>query len=219
MDVNALTALSDLGQASKAKNTIAGSFDTFLSLLTTQLKNQNPLEPLNTNEFTAQLVQFAGVEQGIQTNQNLENLLSLTTASTLTGAVGFIGKAITAEGVTAEFDGAQAAWSYSVPKDSPDAEVTIFNSAGQVVFNEKTTLEAGNQTLTWTGRTADGTQAPAGTYRVAITAKDVEGNAMTVNTTVTGIVDGVDMTESEPYLTVNGNKVKFSAVKSVIAAP
>jgi flagellar basal-body rod modification protein FlgD len=219
MDVNALTALSDLGQASKAKNTIAGSFDTFLSLLTTQLKNQNPLEPLNTNEFTAQLVQFAGVEQGIQTNQNLENLLSLTTASTLTGAVGFIGKAITAEGVTAEFDGAQAAWSYSVPKDSPDAEVTIFNSAGQVVFNEKTTLEAGNQTLTWTGRTADGTQAPAGTYRVAITAKDVEGNAMTVNTTITGIVDGVDMTESEPYLTVNGNKVKFSAVKSVIAAP
>jgi flagellar basal-body rod modification protein FlgD len=219
MDVNALTALSDLGQASKAKNTIAGSFDTFLSLLTTQLKNQNPLEPLNTNEFTAQLVQFAGVEQGIQTNQNLENLLSLTTASTLTGAVGFIGKAITAEGVTAEFDGAQAAWSYSVPKDSPDAEVTIFNSAGQVVFNEKTTLEAGNQTLTWTGRTADGTQAPTGTYRVAITAKDVEGNAMTVNTTVTGIVDGVDMTESEPYLTVNGNKVKFSAVKSVIAAP
>jgi flagellar basal-body rod modification protein FlgD len=219
MDVNALTALSDLGQASKAKNTIAGSFDTFLSLLTTQLKNQNPLEPLNTNEFTAQLVQFAGVEQGIQTNQNLENLLSLTTASTLTGAVGFIGKAITAEGVTAEFDGARAAWSYSVPKDSPDAEITIFDSAGQVVFNEKTTLEAGNQTLTWTGRTADGTQAPAGTYRVAITAKDVEGNAMTVNTTVTGIVDGVDMTESEPYLTVNGNKVKFSAVKSVIAAP
>jgi flagellar basal-body rod modification protein FlgD len=219
MDVNALTALSDLGQASKAKNTIAGSFDTFLSLLTTQLKNQNPLEPLNTNEFTAQLVQFAGVEQGIQTNQNLENLLSLTTASTLTGAVGFIGKAITAEGVTAEFDGAQAAWSYSVPKDSPDAEITIFDSAGKVVFNEKTTLEAGNQTLTWTGRTADGTQAPAGTYRVAITAKDVDGNAMTVNTTVTGIVDGVDMTESEPYLTVNGNKVKFSAVKSVIAAP
>jgi flagellar basal-body rod modification protein FlgD len=219
MDVNALTALSDLGQASKAKNTIAGSFDTFLSLLTTQLKNQNPLEPLNTNEFTAQLVQFAGVEQGIQTNRNLENLLSLTTASTLTGAVGFIGKAITAEGVSAEFDGAQAAWSYSVPKDSPDAEVTIFNSAGQVVFNEKTTFEAGDQTLTWTGRTSDGTQAPAGTYRIAITAKDVEGNAMTVNTTVTGIVDGVDMTESEPYLTVNGNKVKFSAVKSVIAAP
>jgi flagellar basal-body rod modification protein FlgD len=219
MDVNALTALSDLGQASKAKNTIAGSFDTFLSLLTTQLKNQNPLEPLNTNEFTAQLVQFAGVEQGIQTNRNLENLLSLTTASTLTSAVGFIGKAITAEGVSAEFDGAQAAWSYSVPKDSPDAEVTIFNSAGQVVFNEKTTFEAGDQTLTWTGRTSDGTQAPAGTYRIAITAKDVEGNAMTVNTTVTGIVDGVDMTESEPYLTVNGNKVKFSAVKSVIAAP
>lgn len=219
MEVNALTALSDLGRASKAQSTIAGSFDTFLSLLTTQLKNQNPLEPLNTNEFTAQLVQFAGVEQGIQTNQNLENLLSLTTASTLTGAVGFIGKAITAEGVTAEFDGAQAVWSYSVPKDSPDAEVTIFNSAGKVVFNEKTTLEAGNQTLAWTGRTTDGTQAPAGTYRIAISAKDVEGNAMTVNTTVTGIVDGVDMTESEPYLTVNGNKVKFSAVKSVIAAP
>lgn len=216
MDVSALTALSDLGQASKAQNTIAGSFDTFLSLLTTQLKNQNPLEPLNTNEFTAQLVQFAGVEQSIQTNRNLESLLSLTTASTLTSAVNFIGKTITAEGVTAEFDGAQAAWAYSVPEDSPDAELTIYNAAGHVVFNEKTTLQAGNQTLTWTGRTTDGTQAPAGTYRIAISARNAEGNALTVNTTVTGVVDGVDMTEAEPYLTVNGNKVKFSAVKSVI---
>lgn len=216
MDVSALSALSDLGKASQSQSTIAGNFDTFLSLLTTQLQNQNPLEPLETNEFTAQLVQFAGVEQEIQTNQNLENLLALTTASTLTNAVGFIGKTITAEGVSSEFDGTKATWTYTVPKDSPNAEVTIYDSTGAVAYYEETSLQAGTQTLSWDGRKTDGTQAPAGTYRIAISAKDADGNALSVDTTVSGIVDGVDMTESEPYLTVNGSKIRFSAVKTVV---
>ncbi len=215
MDLGALSAISDVGKAAQASNSIAGNFDTFLVLLTTQLQNQNPLEPLDTNQFTEQLVQFAGVEQTIQTNDNLENLLSLTTASTLTNAVGFIGKKITAEGITSELQNGQAAWSYTVAKDSPEAKVTIQDVSGQVVFSEDTTLEAGTHAYTWDGRRSDGTQASDGVYRISVQAKDKDGAALDVNTSVSGIVDAVDMTDTEPFLTVNGAKIKFSAVKTV----
>src|SRR6476620_1092951 len=79
---------------------IANNFDQFLSLLTTQLKNQSPLDPLDTNQFTAQLVQFAGVEQQLKTNETLTSLLGLNSANTATAAVGFIGSTITADGAT-----------------------------------------------------------------------------------------------------------------------
>ncbi len=215
MDLGALSAISDVGKATQASSSIAGNFDTFLVLLTTQLQNQNPLEPLDTNQFTEQLVQFAGVEQTIQTNDNLESLLSLTTASTLTNAVGFIGKTITAEGITSELNNGQAAWSYTVAKDSPEAKVTIKDVSGNVVFSEDTSLEAGTHTYTWNGKRSDGSQAADGIYRISVEATDEDGEALDVNTSVSGIVDSVDMTDSEPFLTVNGVKIKFSAVKTV----
>ncbi len=220
MDLGALSAISSSSSsAASSGNTIAGNFQTFLTLLTTQLQNQNPLEPLDTNQFTQQLVQFAGVEQTIQTNENLENLLSLTTASTLTNAVGFIGKTITAEGVSSQLANGSASWSYTVAEESPEASVTIRDENGTIVYTEEMELKAGTHALYWDGRRNDGTLAANGTYRIAIEAKDADGSALDVDTSVSGVVDGVDMTDSEPYLTVNGNRIKFAAVQTVQDTP
>ena len=217
MEIGALSALSDLGntQSSSNNNTIAGDFNTFLTLLTTQLQNQNPLEPLDTNQFTQQLVQFASVEQSIQTNDNLEALRSLTTASTVTSAVSFVGKVVTAAGDTTQLLNGNAAWSYTSPVDSPEAKVTVTNSAGQVVFSQDMALQAGTNTITWDGRRTDGSLAPNGTYRISIDAKDADGKSIDVDTNIAGVVQAVDLTTAEPFLTVNGSNIKFSAVKSV----
>ncbi len=217
MEISALSALSDLGntQNSSTNNTIAGDFDTFLTLLTTQLQNQNPLEPLDTNQFTQQLVEFASVEQSIQTNDNLEALRSLTTASTVTSAVSFVGKVVTASGDTTQLLNGTAAWSYTSPADSPEAKVTVTNSAGQVVFSQDMALQAGTNTITWDGRRTDGSLAPNGTYRISIDAKDADGKSIDVDTNIAGVVEAVDLTTAEPFLTVNGSNIKFSAVKSV----
>src|SRR3954462_10749332 len=83
------------------KDTIAGNFQTFLTLLTTQLKNQNPLDPLDTNQFTAQLVQFAGVEQQLKQNDQLATLVSLQKTAQSTAALEFVGQTVAVDGATA----------------------------------------------------------------------------------------------------------------------
>src|SRR6266567_2316815 len=98
------------------KNMIAGNFQTFLTLLTTQLKNQNPLDPLDTNQFTQQLVQFAQVEQQLKQNDQLATLISIEKAAQSTNALAFVGLTVAVDGQTSPLTGGQASWSFTVPK-------------------------------------------------------------------------------------------------------
>src|SRR5712671_645233 len=111
-------------------STIAGNFQTFLTLLTTQLKNQDPLSPLDTNQFTAQLVSFAQVEQQLKANDQLATLVSLEKTAQATTALAYVGQTVAVDGQTAALKNAQATWSFSVPKPV-SAVVTIKNATGQ----------------------------------------------------------------------------------------
>src|SRR5689334_25039164 len=95
------------------KTEIASNFTTFLQLLTTQLKNQNPLDPLDTNQFTQQLVEFASVEQQINMNTNLQTLVSIQQAAQSTQALGFVGRTVTVTGATAPLTNGQAQWTFN----------------------------------------------------------------------------------------------------------
>lgn len=219
MEVNAFAAQSTAVQSQPDRKAIADNFDAFLSLLTTQLRNQNPLDPLDTNEFTAQLVQFSGVEQSIKTNENLSQLIAQTSANVLNNAVGFIGKVVTATGDTTILNNGLAQWSYTTPQDVPKASITIKDQHGVTVFTQETLLAKGTNTLQWDGRKNDGSIAPNGSYTISVDAKDADGNAVKVDTTVIGLVQSVDLAGSEPVLTISGSKVKFSDVKTVSQAP
>src|SRR6185369_3244366 len=116
------------------KNTLAGNFQTFLTLLTTQLKNQNPLDPLDINQFTQQLVQFAQVEQQMKQNEQLTTLVSLEKSAQATTALAYVGQTVAVDGQTAKLANNQAAWSFSVPKPV-SATVTIKNATGQTVYS------------------------------------------------------------------------------------
>lgn len=215
MEVNAASVFSNLGQAAESQSTIAENFDAFLNLLTTQLQNQNPLEPLDTNEFTAQLVQFTSVEQAIATNKNLEQLVALSLTNAFTSAVSYIGKTVSAAGTSAQLDGGTATWNYSLDAASPETTITISNSAGLPVYTETRSAGAGNNAFVWDGKLADGTEAPDGTYTISIDAKDANGNKVTADTQIDGIVQAVDLTGSEPVLTVNGQQIPLSAVRAI----
>ncbi len=194
---------------------IANNFDQFLTLLTTQLKNQSPLDPMDTNQFTAQLVQFAGVEQQLKTNETLGSLLSLSSASTATNAVGFIGATITADGATTRTVNGQAEWKVNMP-EAGTATVTIKNAQGSIVYSTTTTLVAGDQSYKWDGTTSVGSKAPDGQYTVTIDAKNVAGESVTAKTQISGIVDGVDFTGSIPSLKIGDISVPIDQVKSVV---
>src|SRR5438270_4881705 len=128
--------------SSTAGSTLAGNFQTFLTLLTTQLQNQNPLDPLDTNQFTQQLVQFAGVEQQLKTNDSLSQLVTLQQTTQATQALGFVGKTALVDGTTGTMTNSSATWHLNVPSDAT-VDISIANASGQTVFTGKYTAGAG----------------------------------------------------------------------------
>ena len=200
---------------SNVKATIAQNFDTFLQLLTTQLKNQNPLDPLDTNQFTQQLVQFASVEQQINMNTQLTTLVSLQKATQATQAMGFLGATATVDGATAQLANGGATWSFSSDKPAT-AAVNIKNASGQVVYTGTYPLNAGAQAFQWDGRSNNGSLNPDGAYTMSITAKDASGSSVAISTEVRGTVDAVDLTQSPPVLTIGGQNFTLDKIKSVV---
>ena len=204
---------SSLGSTTGA--TLAGNFQTFLTLLTTQLQNQNPLDPLDTNQFTQQLVQFAGVEQQINMNQQLTSLVALQKANQTTSAMSFLGATATVDGSSTQLTQGKASWSFSVDKPSTGT-ITIKDSVGQTAYSGTFPLNAGAQNFAWDGRGNNGTQWPDGAYTLSITAKDATGQAVAVSTTVNGTVDAVDLTQNPPMLTIGGQSYALDKIKQVV---
>src|SRR3982750_2845570 len=134
------------------KTTLAGNFNTFLTLLTTQLKNQNPLDPLDTNQFTQQLVQFAGVEQQLKTNDTLSALIAVQQSAQSTQALNFVGRTAVIDGDTTNLSGGNAMWNLDIP-NSGTLNVSITDSAGQTVYSGDYSANAGqNQPFSWDGK-------------------------------------------------------------------
>ena len=127
-------------------STIAGNFQTFLTLLTTQLKNQDPLSPLDTNQFTSQLVQFAQVEQQLKANTELTTLVSLQQTAQNTAALGFVGQKVDVDGNTSALTNGSATWQMTVPKPGT-ATITIKSATGQQVFSGNYSLNTGTSAV------------------------------------------------------------------------
>ncbi len=199
-----------------ASQQIAGNFQSFLQLLTTQLQNQNPLDPLDTNQFTQQLVEFAGVQQQLNTNDSLATLVSLQQTSQSTQVLGFVGKTAVVSGSTAALTNSTATWQLSVPTAS-SVNITVANSTGQTVFTGSYNASAGNnQPFEWNGQGNDGTQWPDGNYTLTATAKDAGGNTVAITTAIEGTVSAVDLTQSPPLLTIGGQKYTVSQIQSIV---
>ena len=194
--------------------TIANNFQTFLTLLTTQLQNQNPLDPLDTNQFTQQLVQFAGVEQQLKSNDQLKSLIEIEKSAQATQALVYVGNTVAVDGSKAQFD-TSATWNFQTDKDT-SATITITSSTGQTAFTGSYTLKQGNSSFLWDGKGNDGVQWPAGTYTMSATGKDSSGNSVAISTEVQGIVDSVDLTASPPLLSIGGQSYTTDKIKRVV---
>jgi flagellar basal-body rod modification protein FlgD len=199
-----------------ASSQIAGNFQSFLTLLTTQLQNQNPLDPLDTNQFTQQLVEFAGVQQQLNTNDSLATLVSLQQTAQSTQALGFVGKTAVVNGSTAALTNSTATWQLSIPANST-VSVSIASSTGQTVFTGRYAVNAGNnQPFTWNGNGNDGTQLPDGNYTMTATAKDASNNIVAVSTQIQGVISSVDLTQSPPLLSIDGQTYTVNQIKSIV---
>ena len=197
------------------KNTIAGNFQAFLQLLTTQLKNQNPLDPLDTNQFTQQLVQFAQVEQQLKSNDQLGQLVKLEQTTQATYALGFVGQRVVVDGSTAPLANGSATWNLTVPKPTV-ATINIKSASGQSVFSGNYTLGAGRQPFVWNGKDASGLQWPDGNYTISIAAQDASGQPISIPAEIEATVDSADLTQSPPVLSIAGQNYTLDKIKRIV---
>jgi flagellar basal-body rod modification protein FlgD len=195
---------------------LAGNFNDFLKLLTTQLQHQDPTSPLDPNQFTQELVQFASVEQQINTNTSLNTMISLQKTQQAASALTFLGATVAVSGKTAELANGQANWSYSVSQPST-ATINITNPSGQVVYSTSQTVQPGAQTFTWNGVDKQGTTWPSGPYSISISAVGANNQSVPVTTQVQGVVTGVDVSKTPPTLTVAGQSYPLDQITQVLS--
>ncbi|MBO6038176.1 MAG: flagellar biosynthesis protein FlgD [Acetobacter sp.] len=179
--------------ASNALATLANSYTTFLTLLTTQLQNQDPTSPMSTNAFTTELAQFTGVEQQVETNQKLSSLISLNESAQLTNDSDLVGRTANATTTELPLQNGSASLSFNGLAGEPIA-IAVANAAGQVVYTDAFSAQNGTNTWTWNGKDSNGNVLPNGAYNVAVETitknGDVSPVTFTVNGTITSITKG-----------------------------
>jgi flagellar basal-body rod modification protein FlgD len=212
---SAATTTAANGTDASSKNSIAGDFNSFLTLLTTQLKYQDPLSPMDTTQFTQQLAMFANVEQTSNVNTNMKSLIALTQQSQTASAVSYLGKTVQVNDPTTNLENGQARFTYSLAGKADATALVVQNSLGRPVFAVPGETDAGAHTFTWDGKDANGTQLPAGTYTLAVSAADSKGAQITTTVGSLGVVDGVDSSSGTLNLVINGLSVPYSKVVSV----
>ncbi|AXO15841.1 flagellar hook assembly protein FlgD [Thalassospira indica] len=210
--------------SSSSANQLAQNFDTFLTLLTTQLKNQDPTSPMESDKFTDQLSQFAQVEQGIQSNKNLEDLIAMQGQQRQLSALSYVGAEIEAVGDTNWLEeGEELTYKYNVSPEVPRLQLQIQDQTGKTVFSSEFTDISGLQTFTWDGKNNSGVEQADGAYTLVVkpmaangdTFKDEKGKPASVAIGIIGTVDSVDIDDTDIYLRLGDVSVPFSTLTNV----
>jgi flagellar basal-body rod modification protein FlgD len=209
------TAASAIAQTGSAALTGLGSnFSTFLTMLMTQLQNQDPTSPLDSSQFTSELVQFSSVEQQINTNTNLTQLIQLTQASQVEQSSALLNKPATVTSSQLSLQSGASAVNFNTTSAEP-ISISVLNSSGTQVASATTTSNAGSNTWSWNGQSSSGATLPDGAYKVTVNTVSSSGTATAVPFTVTGTVTGVQNVSGVVQLQMGGLTVPFTAVQSV----
>jgi flagellar basal-body rod modification protein FlgD len=202
--------------ASTAK--LSADLNTFLKLLTTQLKNQDPTNPQDPSQFTQQLAQYSQVEQTIQSNSNLEKLLASQNQTILNGAVSYIGKSVVTEDNKLVLSGGQAKFSYAITGNPASVKITIKNGKGEVVRQIDADKTNDTYNLTWDGKDDGGNALASGVYTVSVEAKDTKEVVTSVSTKIVNNIQGLKFVNGSPILLSQGKEITLDKILEITSA-
>lgn len=216
--VSDVTIGSALNQQASTQNATAGladDFSQFLTLLTIQLQNQDPLSPIETNEFTNQLVAFTGVEQQINTNDRLDSLVALQLNEAFGGALEYVGLDVSYVSSEVNFDGETPAdIRYALNDQAVSSTLRVLDEDGIVVFEGPAASSPGQHDFTWDGSLSGGGIAEPGTYRIQIDALDIDENGIGSTIVVNGNVSGVESQGGQIFAIVGERAVALGNILS-----
>ena len=210
--------------STKDKTTFGNNFDQFLKLLVTQMKNQDPLEPMDASEFTNQLVQFAGIEQNIKSNTLLESISKNQTSGLLRESASYIGQTVSVKSdkMVRTDTTTPSTFTYTNDKPYTNTKITILDAQGKVVRTLDTLSgEAGLKTVTWDGKNTQGLPVPPGQYTLRAVGVTKTGNGpndqttTNLETTTTGVVNSAGVENGKIMLNVNGVPIAEDKVISL----
>ncbi len=211
------TGASSSSASGGALGALSSNYNNFLTMLTTQLQNQDPSSPMDSSQFTSELVQFSSVEQQINTNSSLGQLIQLTQAGDLTQASAMLGSQVTATSSQVPLQNGKASLSFTAPAAEPVA-IAVYNSAGTQILDTALTATQGSNTWNWNGKDSSGATVPDGAYTVAVMGQGSSGTATALPFTVTGTATGVSSGSNAVSLNLGALSVPFTAVTSVSKA-
>lgn len=210
-------AASTATQAGSDRNTLAQNYDTFLVLLTAQLQNQDPLAPMDSTQFTQQLVQFSQVEQQIRTNEQLEGLVGQYQAASAGAALSYLGKDAIIEADETYLAGGVANWAYNLPERAESMTVHVRDASGKIVYTSTTAANsAGEHLFSWNGATNNNTTAPDGVYTLTFEAKNAAGTTIRPTINVRETIMGVDFSGSTPVVITPSGTRSIDQIRSVL---
>ncbi len=194
---------------------LSGNFSTFLTLLTSQLKNQDPTSPMDANQFTQQLVMYSQVEQQIQGNTHLKTLIAQGQSSAAAMATDYLGKRVSITNGQASLASGAANWTYHLATEAKSANLTVTNPSGRVVYTGPAEKTAGNHAFAWDGKDNNGNTLPDGAYKLNVTAVGADGSRVTSSVASAGMVSQIDMTGGAPQFVIGNMQVSLAEIAAV----
>ena len=209
------TAATGTATTPDSMSQLSSNFSTFLTLLTTQLKNQDPTSPMDSNAFTQQLVMYSQVEQQIDSNANLKTLISQGSSNAAAVTTGYLGKKVSITNGSASLSGGAANWTYNLAADATGTQLSITDANGKVVYTGAGETASGNHSFAWDGKDTNGNQLADGTYKLAVTASDAAGSTVTSTVASAGTVSQIDLTGTTPQLMIGNMEVGVGDIAAV----
>jgi flagellar basal-body rod modification protein FlgD len=205
-------------EAAGSRTRLSDNYDTFLVLLTAQLQNQDPLAPMDSTQFTQQLVQFSQVEQQIRTNEQLEGLVGQYNAAAAGAALSYLGKDAIIEADETYLAGGEANWAYRLPASAESMTIKVKDAQGRVIYETTAAPRTGGEHLfKWDGKKTDGSTAADGVYQISIEATGEDGETITPTISVRETIMGVDFTGDTPVVITPAGTRDLGSIRSVLS--
>jgi flagellar basal-body rod modification protein FlgD len=189
----------------------------FLGMLVAQMQNQNPLDPTDSSTFMSQMMSYANYSELATMNSSLDGVLTSMSSLLATSALGFIGRTVEAKGDTAMLENGSAKWGYALDGEAKSVTLTVKDADGNVVWQGSGETSSGSHTFSWDGKGTDGKELPEGAYTLEVEAKDANGKAVDVSTTVFGKVTGIDSSDGSMVLKIGEVSVTFDAIVGILS--